>query len=104
MKRKRLILTVQIFSILLLLLSLIGGVAVVMLSQKGDIVDRNSGWVVATFFISIGLLIYSHYIPDGSYYKKKTDMELMKEIKKSYMGNIKVKGYFPKKTCAVRNK
>lgn len=85
MKNKRLISTVQLFAILFLLISLIA----VRLSDKGDIVDRNAGWIAVAFFAATGVFIGSHYIPDGSIPKKKTPDQLLNQIKKSNLRKIK---------------
>jgi len=90
MQRKTLILVTQIFAISLLFISFCGLLAVSLFSDDGDPLDRNAGWIVAVFVASIGLFIYSHYIPDGFHYKKKTTEELLNEIKKSNLRKIKV--------------
>lgn len=62
----------------------------VAFSEKGDIVDRNSDWIVLSFPLSLGLLVGSLYIPDKlpkSVYMKKSVDELLKEIRKPQRTN-----------------
>jgi hypothetical protein len=91
MPRKIFIYSLRIFTSLVLVLSFLLVVAV-RLSDKGDIVDRNSGWILLAFLIALGVFIYSLFISDGSpkhIYRKKTTDELMNEIRKSNLDRLK---------------
>ncbi|NHA07657.1 hypothetical protein G7092_27910 [Mucilaginibacter sp. HC2] len=93
MKRKRVVFSLQVLAILLLLLSFLLVVAV-RLSDKGDVVDRNAGWIVLGFLITLGFFIYSQFISESSsrqVRRKKTPDELINEIKKSNLDKFKSK-------------
>lgn len=60
-------------------------VLAVRLSDKGDVVDTHSGWILPAFFIALGVFIYSLLISANSpkyIYRKKTGYELINEIRK----------------------
>ena len=91
MKRKIFIYILRVFASLFLLLSFLLVVAV-RLSDKGDIADRNSGWILLIFLIVLGIFIYSLFISDGSakhIYRKKIPNELINEIRKSNLDKLK---------------
>ncbi len=84
MRRKILVYSFRIIAGVLLILSILFLLSV-RLSDKGDIIDRNSNWILLAFLIALALYFYSRNISDGSpkrIYKKKTMDELMKEIKR----------------------
>jgi len=89
MQRKILVYSLRIVASLFLLLSFLLGLAV-RLSDKGDIVDRNSGWILLMLVIASGGFIYSLLISDGSIkhvFRKKTADELLKEIRRPGKGS-----------------
>ncbi len=90
MKRKIFIYSLRIVAILLLLLSFLFMIAV-RLSDKGDIVDRNSIWILIVFLIVLGIFIYSFSISvvlSKNVFKKKTIHEKINEIKKSNLNKV----------------
>ncbi|SFT11652.1 hypothetical protein SAMN04487890_11170 [Mucilaginibacter polytrichastri] len=84
MLRKILIFSFRIFARLFFLLSLLF-ILLVRLSEKGDILDRNSGWIAVAFFIALVFFICTFYIkyPAKYIYRQKTADELRNEIRKS---------------------
>jgi len=83
-KRKVFVYILRIIASLFLLVAMLLCLAV-RLSDKGDVVDRNSGWIVLLFFITSGLFIYSLLMSDGSpkhIHRKKAADELLKEIRR----------------------
>jgi len=90
MLRKIVIYSLWIFVSLLLLLSFLLLIAV-RLSDKGDIVDRNSGWILLVFLTVLGIFSYSVFISTDlskHIYRNKTADELINEIKKANLNRI----------------
>ncbi len=85
-------LSIQIFAGFFLLLSFLSLLAV-RLSEKGDIVDRNSGWVLLMFVIAVAFCIYTRYLKFGRIFNgrmNKTGDELLDEIRKHNLKRTKV--------------
>nr|WP_294794959.1 hypothetical protein [uncultured Mucilaginibacter sp.] len=82
----------KIFAGLFLLLSFLALLAV-RLSEKGDIVDRNSGWILLSFLMAIVFFICSHYIIDGKTAENRTNKtgeELLNEIRKVNLKKVEI--------------
>jgi len=83
---------VQIFAALFLLLSLLALLGV-RLSLKGDVVDRNSGWILLLFLIAIVFFIYSRRINDEETAKtraNKNEEKLLNKVRKNNLKNVKI--------------
>lgn len=93
MSKRKLISWIRILSFWTLILSFIMCIAE-PLSDKDDIVDRNAGWILASFLISFTAFIYSNLIYDNRFkivFRKKTGEGLLSEIRKPNMGSNKRK-------------
>ncbi len=91
MQHKFLVTAFRVMATLLLLLSFLSVIAIVI-SDKGDFIDRNSGWISLIFLMAIGIFIGSIAISDASppyTRKKKTTDELMNEIKKPNLDKLR---------------
>ena len=91
MRRKIVIYSLWIFASLLLLLSFLLLIIAIRLSDKGDIVDRNSGWMLLAFLTVLGIFSYSVFISTDlskHIYRNKTADELINEIKKANLNGI----------------
>jgi cadmium resistance protein CadD (predicted permease) len=83
-RRKIFIYGLRIFASLLMLFSFLLMIAE-HLSDKGDIVDRNSGWILVVLLITLGIFIYAFFILGGAMKRVdrgKTADELRREISK----------------------
>lgn len=90
MQRRIIVHSFRIFAVLFLLVSSLLIVAI-SLSDKGDIVDRNSHWILFVFLIACAGFTYSIFIPDSpkDIRRKKSMDELMNEIKKPNLDRLK---------------
>ena len=87
MKRKIFIYSLRIFASLLMLFSFVLMIAE-HFSDKGDDVDRNSGWIVLVLLIALGVFIYAFFILGGAMKhvdRGKTADELRREISKQQL-------------------
>ena len=91
MQQKIVIYSLRIFAIIFLMLSFLLLVAV-RLSDKGDVIDRNTGWILLIFLIASGTFIYTFFILGGALKnidKSKTTDELRNEISKLHLDKLK---------------
>lgn len=90
-RRKVLIYIFRVFATMLFFISFLALIAV-RLSDIGDVVDRNSGWILALFFIALAIFfkaLLTPIIPLSSQRRKMTDDELLNEIRKPNLRKLK---------------
>ncbi len=91
MQQKIVIYSLRIFAVLLLMLSFLSLIAV-HASDNGDVIDRNSGWILLIFLIALGAFFYTFFILGGALKnidRNKTKDELISEISKPHLDKLK---------------